>query len=1235
MANNDETVYGGGKTVMKSHGAGSGNDAVQIEKGSTLLDLYRVESDPVLGGMGRVFRVHHTGWNVDLALKQPKRMMFSSEAQKQAFIHECEAWINLGLHPHIVSCYYVREIDGIPSIFSEWMEGGSLADHIADSKTGDAGKLYKGSDEVVLERILDISIQFARGLHYAHDQGLIHQDVKPDNLLLTQDGTAKVADFGIANAKAKFSDAEAFSAATGTIVAHGNACTPAYCSPEQATRNALTRRTDIWSWAVSVLEMFMGGRTWVHGPVAGAACEDYFSMGRIPIPESMKAVLGWCFREEEKERPHDFQIVEEELLKIYRETTGREYARPLLKAAADTADSLNNRALSFLDIGKPEEAEKCWERALEKDSGNGNSLYNQCVHLWQDTKIDDSDAISLITRNLAEPDYYLAKIHLARGDAESAVECLKKAATISGETDDIQKMFEYASNMMSQEKYGRGITLFEDEDSGTVSAVCISPDGNFVVAGFGEQMRLWDIEKKKCVKTFKGHRHQDTIHSVKFNPDGTRILSGSGDNTVKLWDVVTGECIRTFIGHDDNIKSFLKSGVTSVSFSKNENHALSGSADKTIKIWNTETGECIFTLEGHTQIIIAACYSPDNTLIASGSNDGTIRLWDAQTGQILRVIRAYENGCYSMCFSINGNEIFSAASKVGSGSNNIKMWDVATGQCIKTFLGHRLATDVIDASPDGSKILTGSDSEVKVWDIFTRKCIRTFEHDSAVKSSCFTPDSNAVLTGCYYSGLRLWSIPQLDFNNEILLSNISTTEETIQKEKLFNAKILEIANLITEKNISEALEKLKELSSIQNYGSNDKYHEMTRNLIPYCQKQAVINHKVRIVDDGSRSDYFTPDSNKILICNCDNTLKIYDVYTGSVICILDKNSEYIQTVAISPDDTKAASVDHWNFSVKLWDLNTNKHLRTFKGHKGHVDSICFSPDSSTILSGSMDNTIKLWDVETGECIQTFGEESSANQNGEIRIVFFSPDGRKFLSKSDKFRLWSIATGKCICTLESVNALPVFSPDGGKIIWADYGGILMYDAENGQLLDSYEWKEEFSSICFSPDGRKILASAFQKIGIWEVENKKLIRTINAHENWVDSVCFSPDGNKILSRAGSNHSVKLWDTNTGEHLYEYKEKDYINSASFSPDGKMIAIRNQSDGLIVHELDYDLHFPGWTRWDEGARPYLDIFLKLHPDYTENDFGKLITELQTRGYGHIHPEGVRTKLDELQFGW
>ena len=86
--------------------------------------------------------------------------------------------------------------------------------------------------------------------------------------------------------------------------------------------------------------------------------------------------------------------------------------------------------------------------------------------------------------------------------------------------------------------------------------------------------------------------YEESVNSVSFSPDGSRIASGSGDNTIKIWNVETGEIIKTLTGH-----TFF---VNSVSFSPDGSRIASGSNDRTIKIWNVETGEIIKTLTGHT-----------------------------------------------------------------------------------------------------------------------------------------------------------------------------------------------------------------------------------------------------------------------------------------------------------------------------------------------------------------------------------------------------------------------------------------------------------------------------------------------------------------------------------------------------------------------------------------------------------------------------------------------------------
>ncbi|MEE8218622.1 MAG: protein kinase, partial [Vicinamibacteria bacterium] len=273
---------------------------VDWQPGEVVLGLYDVLGVLGQGGMGRVYRVRHRGWGLDLAVKAPLPAVLEAAGGADLFEREAETWVNLGLHPHVVTCHYVRRAFDLPLLFAELVDGGSLLEAIRDGRLESA------------EAILDIAIQTAWGLHYSHEQGLVHRDVKPANVLLGLDGSAKVTDFGLARTRKREArgprlDPAAKGGHTMTVEGGGGG-TPAYLSPEQAGGDPLTRRSDLWSFALSVLEMFVGARTWEHGLAAPEVLDEYrggglASAGRPAMPGPVQDLLARCFRERPEDRP--------------------------------------------------------------------------------------------------------------------------------------------------------------------------------------------------------------------------------------------------------------------------------------------------------------------------------------------------------------------------------------------------------------------------------------------------------------------------------------------------------------------------------------------------------------------------------------------------------------------------------------------------------------------------------------------------------------------------------------------------------------------------------------------------------------------------------------------------------------------------------------------------------------------------------------------------------------------
>lgn len=523
MEEAEEHLTGGLKPEMISNEV--------IRKGDEILETYRVISDAFLGGMGSVWCVHHLNWDEDLAMKRPQPRFFAegSRRRKEAFIAECENWINLGLHPNIVSCYYVREIGGVPTIFSEWMDGGSLRDRIGD------GSVYEGTEEEVQERILDIAIQSARGLGYAQKQGLIHQDVKPGNLLLSRDWDVKVADFGLAKARSRLSVNNA-PLTTGYTLA--------YCPKEQAQGAPPEPWMDVYSWALTVLEAYAGKRFWTEG--AGAFSELFD--GTVPresgfrVEPPRKLIDAWRIDSDpECGGWRSFPEYEQLLRDIYSDITGREYARPQRDAAADTADSLNNRALSFLDLNRPEEADTLWRKGRALSPDHPEITYNYGLFLWRNGFIDDVELLSNV-RSLGGAD--------PEGAQEKVRRIVKEGGSLRHALEDsYHPEPKYRVAPEEERNWMRtAARLLPDE---TVSCAFMDKEKNRLAAGTSRG-RLYVFESDGNELSYDRKiplvGHNEKVESVFLHGD---LAFSSSRSRIKVWDLEGYRSLCSISGQSD------------------------------------------------------------------------------------------------------------------------------------------------------------------------------------------------------------------------------------------------------------------------------------------------------------------------------------------------------------------------------------------------------------------------------------------------------------------------------------------------------------------------------------------------------------------------------------------------------------------------------------------------------------------------------------------------------------
>jgi serine/threonine protein kinase len=668
-----------------------------------------------------VFKVRHQEWQKELALKLPFRNVMEDK-YFQTLKNEAETWVALGLHPHVVTCYYVRPLMGVPSIFMEYVSGGSLKE-LSEPVGNTVPRLHQGDELQRTLKFLDLIIQTAWGLEHAHSRGVLHLDIKPQNLLVEEDtGRLLVTDFGLARA-AKDTIAPSDSASlwpgdlkstpdpssspkTQTKAPSGFG-TPQYMSPEASEKAPPSIGFDLWATTLTLLELFLGQRPWEFGATVGAALDQFTTLSRpfTPIPPQVMTFFRRALDVDPDKRHQKASEVSLALTSIYQQISGTEYPRPKPFTTVDSADNLNNRAVSLLDLGRPAEAEKLWRRALKQEPGHVFSFYNLALHRYHTKtmapdvfqgQLDDLVHLSAGKR-LVELPLMLSGGYLELGlipEAEAALNAYQGPAL----SQEVRRLKE------TLERDRHNPHLIERSKPAIFRLSMISESSDNDAAA-----RLLPQLLTKARQALETNNYTSALDKLK---QARRLpLSKRTTELDALWRSLYGSLMRTEL-KDIFDESWLPSGLGGEVACFGGEVLVVGD-DKNLRfLKNPQTSSPSITEIRLASPPTAMASSFDGSMVAVMTQDGHLWLFNPQTGAGAGQAMAHSKSGGAAAFRPDGRRLFTAGA-----DGELKMWDTAYGYLDKgtPLLVKKLSEYPLKAmafSPNG-RILSVTDGLVE------------------------------------------------------------------------------------------------------------------------------------------------------------------------------------------------------------------------------------------------------------------------------------------------------------------------------------------------------------------------------------------------------------------------------------------------------------------------------------------------------------------------------------------